>query len=489
MAHVSIVLDCLDDWAPYYPTASVITAEAYLRQSHPDSKGRIVFNLCREMSYLSPGYYCSLLAEARGAKVMPSVHTINDLSNDGYESLIRVKLPRCVRVPQPMIDASNGGDITIHVFFGKCLVPEFQPLARAFFEEYMAPILRLRLRPGQPCTVESIELGALQDLTDAEQTFFAETLDVFSQKVWPRPRKGKTYRYDMAILHNPADPLAPSNPRALRAFIKSAQDTGLQAELITADDFSRIAEFDALFIRETTSVTDHTYRFAKRAEREGLVVIDAPTAILRCTNKIFLKELLDIHRIPTPRSRLLLRTDATPVEGLLETLGAPVILKVPDGSFSIGVLKACNARELSEHAEQLFSRSGMLLAQEYMPTEFDWRIGILNGRPIYACKYYMARGHWQIYNHGAARHREGMAESVGIPKVPKTVLQMATRACRLIGDGLFGVDIKEWHGEPVVIEVNDNPTIDAGIEDGYLGEELYRIIMGDFLRRLDEVRR
>jgi len=40
----------------------------------------------------------------------------------------------------------------------------------------------------------------------------------------------------------------------------------------------------------------------------------------------------------------------------------------------------------------------------------------------------------------------------------------------------------------VIIEVNDNPNIDWGIEDAYLGEDLYRRVMGEFLRRLERKR-
>jgi glutathione synthase/RimK-type ligase-like ATP-grasp enzyme len=36
-----------------------------------------------------------------------------------------------------------------------------------------------------------------------------------------------------------------------------------------------------------------------------------------------------------------------------------------------------------------------------------------------------------------------------------------------------------------VIEVNDNPSIDSGVEDKYLGDELYRVIISEFLRRMD----
>ena len=50
-------------------------------------------------------------------------------------------------------------------------------------------------------------------------------------------------------------------------------------------DYLRLAEYDALFIREDTSLDDHTYRFSKKAEKEGMVVIDDPNSILKCTNK------------------------------------------------------------------------------------------------------------------------------------------------------------------------------------------------------------
>jgi glutathione synthase/RimK-type ligase-like ATP-grasp enzyme len=40
----------------------------------------------------------------------------------------------------------------------------------------------------------------------------------------------------------------------------------------------------------------------------------------------------------------------------------------------------------------------------------------------------------------------------------------------------------------VVIEVNDNPNIDAGVEDAWLGEDLYRQVMLEFLRRLEAKR-
>ena len=45
-----------------------------------------------------------------------------------------------------------------------------------------------------------------------------------------------------------------------------------------------------------------------------------------------------------------------------------------------------------------------------MPTDYDWRIGVLDGEPLFACKYKMARGHWQIIKHEAdGKYTEGGA--------------------------------------------------------------------------------
>jgi glutathione synthase/RimK-type ligase-like ATP-grasp enzyme len=65
------------------------------------------------------------------------------------------------------------------------------------------------------------------------------------------------------------------------------------------------------------------------------------------------------------------------------------------------------------------------------------------------------------------------------------VIDAATRSARLIGSGLYGVDLKQVDGRVMVIEVNDNPTIEAGGEDRIVEEELYLSIMRYFRDRLD----
>ena len=487
MKNLSIIVDREDVWEPFYPTENIITANAYLKTPDISEKDQIVINLSSEIDYLLPGYYCSLLAEARGAKALPSVSCINDLTNFSHYRLLKLDLPR--NLEQAFNDGSD--TLTAHFCFGHTLIPPLKPLARSLFDRYRAPLMRIKLHANPNWMIEELAIGRLEDLSDAEETLFANALDTFNKKVWRSPRNRKKFRYEMAILYNAEEALPPSNAKAIRQFMRFGKELDMDVETITSEDFGRLGEFDALFIRETTAVNHHTYRFSKRAEHEGLVVIDAPDAILRCTNKVFLKEMLDANDVPTPETKLLFRNENPDEEALSDQLGFPMILKIPDGAFSIGVEKVTNLEELRQALRRLFRASAILLAQEYIPTDFDWRVGILDDRPIFAAKYYMARGHWQIYNHAAnaVTNRTGMAEAVGVQHVPRDVIKIAQRASKAIGDGLFGVDIKVSRDRAMVIEVNDNPSIDAGVEDRYLGEELFRIIMGDFVRRLDEIHR
>jgi len=59
------------------------------------------------------------------------------------------------------------------------------------------------------------------------------------------------------------------------------------------------------------------------------------------------------------------------------------------------------------------------------------------------------------------------------------------KAAGLIGNGLYGVDLKQTDKGVVVIEVNDNPSIETTVEDKVIGKELYHKVMAEFLRRLD----
>ncbi len=489
MTRLVIVVEKASDWGSYYPSADVVTAMDYLREPvGRDDERTHVINLCRSYKYLGAGYYVSLLAEARGHKVLPSVRTINDLRRRSLYGLdiddLNAKLTHFL--PAGGRDTTDFGSL---VYFGETAYPALQDLARQVFESFPCPLLRIEFERDRVWQVSSIRPVGLHTLDDGQEDAFAAALDSFSKKLWRKPRTRKLYRYDIAMLVNPTEDLPPSNKKALKQFIAAGKELAIEVDSIGKDDYQRLAEYDGLFIRETTASNDHTYRFAHRAEREGMAVIDDPTSILRCTNKIFLNDLMTSRKLAVPHTEILYRDDAKGMKEVAERLGYPLVLKIPDGSFSRGVVKVEDEAGLGKASDSLFQHSALLLAQEYLYTEFDWRIGVLNREPLFACKYFMSRGHWQIYNHNAkGGAKSGGFETIPVRKAPAEVVKLALKATNAVGDGLYGVDLKHVNGKAVVIEVNDNPSIDAGIEDAYLGDELYLRVMREFLRRMERKR-
>ncbi len=484
MSNLYVVVDNLATWAPYFSTEQVITAQSYL--STPDYRradGQI-YNLCPDFSYRSEGYYCSLLAQARGQRIMPSVRTINEVASG---ALIKLNVDVLTKVQRYLDSAMLGGEghFTVKIFFGKTRISELQKLARKLFEAFPAPILEVEFDRQLNWQISAVRLGKLQSLSDQEQDEFSEALDGFSKKIWRTPRSGKSSRFDLAILVDPEEPMPPSNKGALQKFMQQAKLLNMDVDLIVPQEINRLLEYDALFIRQTTAVNHATYAFAQLAARHNMPVIDDPDSIIKCTNKVFLHELLTSNRVAVPKSIMLFSGSPLSYEALVEQLGTPLVLKIPDGSFSVGIVKASNADEFKVATNELFAQSSVIIVQEYIPTEFDWRIGVLNGRALYACKYLMARGHWQIYNHQGDSVKSGGFETVAVHKVPRPVLKAALKAASLIGNSLYGVDLKATQNAVVVIEVNDNPNVDKGVEDAYLGDDLYRIILDEFVRRLE----
>lgn len=481
-----IVIENVKDWNLEADDVQVVDYQSYLTAPNSPTDVRVI-NLCRGYPYLGSGYYTSLMAEARGQRVLPSVRTINDLSRRALYSLdLGDLMSRLDKVAAKVDAVSEEGakELRFKVFFGQSQLPQLEEVSKQIFEALPAPILSVRFKKGLRWRLESVRAIGPQDLKKAEKEALGEAFAVFTNKNWARPKNTANARFDLAMLVNPDEKFPPSSKASLTSFIQAGRQLGIEVEVIGPRDFGRIAEFDALFIRETTNVNHHTYRFAKKAESEGLVVMDDPTSILRCTNKIYLADLLKRNKVPAPDSRLLTE-DRDPVEQLGD-MSYPVVVKIPDGSFSRGMFKAKNAAELREKSVELFKSSTVLLAQEFVYTDYDWRVGMLNGKPIYAARYFMSKGHWQIYKHGSGgKVTSGGADTFLVEDVPPEVLNVATRAAGLIGNGLYGVDLKQVGDRVLVIEVNDNPSVDHGYEDGALGKELYRVIMAEFLRRLE----
>jgi glutathione synthase/RimK-type ligase-like ATP-grasp enzyme len=439
---------------------NVITFNTYLRDypKHNEPKTRII-NLCDSSQYLSKGYYCSLLAEARKHQVLPSVKTINALRSG----------------QAPML---NVGQIDGTLYFGIAQNDLQSKAAKSVFKQYPAPILFVDEQG-------LLQQGSLSSLDEQQYSDFVAKLNNFTQTQWRITAERRRFRWDMAILVDHNEKVPPSDKDAIARFIKAAAKHGIYAQALSFDEIDNFAQFDALFIRQTTAIDHPTYRLASKAQSLGLVVIDDAESILRCCNKVYLHDAFNYQKVPSLKTVVVADQANETLEQLEEAFTYPLVLKMPEGSFSKGVFKVSNRDELAAKLTELFEYSALVLAQEYMYTEYDWRVGVLNGRAIYACRYLMARNHWQIYNHDAKRFFSGGFETLPTFELPKAVLDAALKACKTVGRGLYGVDVKEHQGKAYVLEVNDNPSIDHKVEDGYLGDELYMIIMDEFKQRLE----
>jgi glutathione synthase/RimK-type ligase-like ATP-grasp enzyme len=481
-----IVVNDPEDWPLALTGVELVPARVYLTDPHySDMRGTRVYNLCRSYRYQSLGYYVSLLAEARGHRPLPSVTTVQDLKS---QTIVRVASEELDELIQKSLAPIQAKEFTLSIYFGRNLAKRYDRLSQHLFNLFQAPFLRSFFVYNEKAGKWGIGgLGpvAASEIPEEHRPFVVEVAQEYFQGRRRKAGRRAVSRYDLAILADPKEAEPPSDEKALQKFVRAAESVGLNAEFLEKEDFGRLAEFDALFIRETTSVNHHTYRFARKAAAEGLVVVDDPESILKCTNKVFLAELLEQNRVLTPKTLFVHRGNRDDISREMEL---PCILKQPDSSFSRGVVKVDGIADLKEAVGRFLERSELVIAQEFLPTPFDWRVGIFDRHPLFACKYYMARRHWQVFRReeNGLKADEGKYETLPVEHIPTKVLRAALKAANLIGDGLYGVDLKEVGRKVYVIEVNDNPNIESGVEDQVLKEEIYLRIMRVFLRRIEQ---
>jgi glutathione synthase/RimK-type ligase-like ATP-grasp enzyme len=473
-----IVVENPDVWQFSLDDVEVISPAKYISgEVYQETRGLKVLNLCKSYQYQSLGYYVSLLAEARHHKVLPGVTTIQDLR---FPSILREDSQDFDNLIQTAFKNETGDRVEFNIYFGITQSENLNKLASQLFQYIQAPSLRAAFSKRSKWLLQSIKPLSLGEVPEADRELLQKGLEKYIvRKRETRPDKKK---YDLAILTNPQEANPPSDEKAIQKFIKAADQAGFYAELITKNDLDKLIQFDALFIRETTFVNHHTFRFAKKAQSLGLAVIDDPDSILKCTNKVYLFELLNANKVLTPKSYVISKEN---YKSLPEKLSFPFILKQPDGAFSKGVFKINNKEEFKNVTSTMFKDSELLIAQEFLPTPFDWRVGIIDGQPLYVCKYFMAQEHWQIVNWNAHEStRDGSVECISVDQAPAGLIKTALKATSLIGKSLYGVDMKEVDGKFYVIEINDNPNIDAGIEDKILKDKLYATVMDVFVSKI-----
>ncbi|HZZ92379.1 MAG TPA: RimK family protein [Usitatibacter sp.] len=481
-----IVTEHKQEWPFEIRGAAILTARRYLAEPESGQEpGVRVLNLCRTGRYQGRGYYVSLLAEARGQSPLPEVKTVEDLKSEAYVRALAAELEPLVH---KTLDHDESDRFELDAYLGKDPANRHPLLAEQLFARVRAPLLRaLFHRSGGRWRLDAIEAIGVGDIPPQHRACLLEAAKAFvAATPTPAPQRPRTGKPRLAILWDAKEPHKPSNEEALERLVRTAPVVGLEAELIGPDALERLPEFDALFNRASPEVSGFTYEFVRRAEALGMPVIDDPGSILKCLNKVYMHELMNRHRIVQPLTLIVHRDN---VDQVIPTLGLPCVLKLPDSGFGLDVVKIETEGDLRHEAERFFKVSELIVAQEWLPSAFDWRVGVYDHRPLFVAKYFMAPGHWKV-NQVAEGQRliEGKTVAMSVGEAPEPVIDMAVRAANLIGRGLYGVDLKQVADRCYLIEVNCNPNIDAGNEDQVLGEALYREIVGVFARRIAERR-
>ncbi len=266
---------------------------------------------------------------------------------------------------------------------------------------------------------------------------------------------------------------------ALSNFRIAAAKLGHDCDFMFRSEIGTIPRYDGLLIRALTDPLNTSYIAARLGEVHGLRVIDEPDSIMVCCDKVNMYQHLMRAGVPMPDTCFLTEDETTVEQAaeLFEEYGTPLVLKAPNSSFSAYVEKVHDPDSFVKVGKRFLRRADRVVVQQYLPSQFDWRVTILDGKVLFAVKYVMAEGAWRIHD----KDEDGRPNLCSVATVERSqvnpeLVRVALAAGAAIGRSLYGIDIKEIDGGFVVIEVNDNPNIDAGVEDR-ANPEVYRNII------------
>lgn len=282
------------------------------------------------------------------------------------------------------------------------------------------------------------------------------------------------------------DRQALSYSRKLTLLIKcrdTAEGMGYRSYFIFPVEIKKVPKTDALFIRSRTDPLNISFIASKMAEMHDIPVIDDSRSIQICSDKVNMYLHLKKAGVPIPRTEFLKRSVfSEDVMGrLMEKMEGSLVLKEPSTTCGNRVKKVTTLAEAHRVAGGYLKMSDRIIAQEYIESDEDWKIGVLDGELLYACRYVLPTGSQKIVASEEGEIPDYASKSVPQKDVPPEIIDLALRAAKAIGDGLYSVDIKQRGGRHFVIEVNDNPSLESGEDEYY--PMIYNQIISNLMER------
>ena len=297
---VLIVVNNANEWPFHIPGVEVVDAKSYLtKPEYGEVRNAKVFNLCRSYRYQSLGYYVTLLATARGHKPLPNIMTIQDMKSQTVVRFVSDDLDDLIQDSLAPIESDK---FTLSIYFGRNLARRYDRLSLHLFNLFQAPLLRAQftrngkwqLRQIGPVPVDGIPSQHRPFVVDVATEHFAGRRTAVRRRTSAEIRSGAAgkCRRAAAAFGREGHRTVRAGRRGLRPAYRLDRPRRLRpAGRVRRPVHSRDDGRQPSYLP-----------FARRAAMEGLVVVDDPESILRCSNKVYLAELLSRHKIRIPRT-------------------------------------------------------------------------------------------------------------------------------------------------------------------------------------------
>lgn len=218
----------------------------------------------------------------------------------------------------------------------------------------------------------------------------------------------------------------------------------------------QLSGFDAIIPRIGASVTFYGTAVLRQFEMMGVYPVNESVAISRSRDKLRSMQLLSRKGIGMPITGFASKPDD--IKDLLNMVGgAPVVIKLLEGTQGIGVVLAENRKAAESVIEAFMGLKANIMVQEYVREAggADIRCFVIGDKVIASMKRQGAEGEFR-----SNLHRGGTATLVKIsPQERKTAID----AAKIMGLNVAGVDILRSSRGPLVMEVNSSPGLE-GIE-------------------------
>lgn len=218
-----------------------------------------------------------------------------------------------------------------------------------------------------------------------------------------------------------------------------------------------LEDYDAVIPRIGASVTFYGLAVLRQFEVMGTFPVNESVAIGRSRDKLRSMQLLARKGIGLPITGFAHSTKYT--EKIVDMVGgAPVVIKLLEGTQGIGVVLAETRKAAESVIEAFRGLNANIIVQEYIKEAkgADLRCLVIGGKVVAAMKRQAKAGEFR-----SNLHRGGSAELVRITPEERST---AVRAAKIMGLNVCGVDLLRSNHGPVVMEVNSSPGL-QGIEE------------------------